>query len=425
VADRAFIADLQHYVYTVARFYSALESSMVIQPKVKGFICTTAHPAGCAANVAEQIAFVRQQPRLANGPKRVLVIGASTGYGLASRITAAFGSGASTIGVFFEKPAAGKRTATAGWYNTAAFQAAAEREGLYSRNVNGDAFSNAVKAKVIEIIKADLGQVDLVINSLAAPRRVHPDTGVVYSSSLKPIGKSVTQNGLDTDKESIKEFVREPATQEDIDNTVAVMGGDDWERWMRALGEAGVLAPGCKTTSYTYLGDTITRDIYWDGTIGAAKKDLDRAAGVLRGKGIDASVSVLKAVVTQSSAAIPVLPLYIAILFKVMKQEGTHEGCIEQIYRLFNECLYSSTPRLDDAHRNRVDEKEVRREVQAAVEKIWPQVTTENLNELSDFRGFRSDFLKLFGFGVAGVNYEADVDAEVPLNNLVDLTPTE
>ena len=227
-------------------------------------------------------------------------------------------SGAATLGVFFEKPAVGKRTATAGWYNSAAFQATAEKAGLYSRNVNGDAFSNAVKQKVIEIIKADLGQVDLVVNSLAAPRRVHPDTGVIYSSSLKPIGKSVVQNGLDTDKEAIKEFVREPATQEDIDNTVAVMGGDDWERWIAALSAAGVLAPGCKTTSYTYLGDTITRDIYWDGTIGAAKKDLDRAAKALRGKGVDASVSVLKAVVTQSSAAIPVLPLYIAILFRVM-----------------------------------------------------------------------------------------------------------
>jgi enoyl-[acyl-carrier protein] reductase / trans-2-enoyl-CoA reductase (NAD+) len=231
------------------------------------------------------------------------------------------------------------------------------------------------------------------------------------------------QSGLDTDREAIKEFAREPATQEEIDNTIAVMGGDDWERWIKALSAAGVLAPGCKTTSYTYLGDTITRDIYWDGTIGAAKKDLDRAAGALRAQGFDASVSVLKAVVTQSSAAIPVLPLYMALLFKIMKRDGTHEGCIEQCYRLFTDCLYSANPRRDDAGRNRVDEKEVRREVQAEVEKLWPQVTTENLNELSDFKGFRAEFVKLFGFGIAGINYDADVDAELPINHLIDLTP--
>ena len=395
---------------------------MIIHPKVKGFICTTAHPVGCKANVDEQIQFVKQRGPIANGPKRVLVLGSSTGYGLASRITAAFGCGASTVGVFFEKPAAGKRTATAGWYNSVAFQAAAEKAGLYAKNINGDAFSNAVKAKTAELIKADLGQVDLVVNSLASPRRQHPDTGVLYSSTLKPIGRAIVQTGLDTDREVIKEFTREPATQEEINDTVTVMGGDDWERWIQALSAAGVLAPGCKTTSYTYLGDSITRDIYWDGTIGAAKKDLDRAAAALRGKGIDATVSALKAVVTQSSAAIPVLPLYIALLFKIMKQEGTHEGCIEQTYRLFTECLYSASPRRDEAGRNRVDEKEVRREIQAQIEKLWPQVTTENLNTVSDFRGFRADFLKLFGFGLAGIDYDADVEAEQPLNNLSDLT---
>jgi enoyl-[acyl-carrier protein] reductase/trans-2-enoyl-CoA reductase (NAD+) len=396
---------------------------MIIHPKVKGFICTTAHPVGCAANVNEQIQFIKSHAPIANAPKRVLVLGASTGYGLSSRITAAFGGGASTLGVFFERPASGKRTATAGWYNAVAFQAAAEKAGLYSKNVNGDAFSNAAKDRVVELIKADLGQVDLVINSLASPRRQHPDTGVVYSSTLKPIGKAIVQTGLDTDREQIKEFNREPATQQEIDDTVAVMGGDDWERWMKALGAAGVLAPGCKTTSYTYLGDSITRAIYWDGTIGAAKKDLDRAAAALRAKGIDATVSSLKAVVTQSSAAIPVLPLYQALLFKVMKQDGSHEGSIEQTYRLFTECLYSANPRRDDAGRNRVDEKEMRREVQSAVEKLWPQVTTENLNTISDFRSYRAEFLKLFGFGVQGIDYDADVNAEVSMNNLVDLTP--
>lgn len=395
---------------------------MVIQPKVKGFICTTAHPVGCAANVNEQIAFVKAQGPIQNAPKRILVIGASTGYGLASRITAAFGCGASTLGIFFEKPAAGKRTASAGWYNAAAFQQAAEKAGLYSKNINGDAFSNGVKQQAIDIIKADLGQVDLVVYSLASPRRMHPDTGVLYSSTLKPIGKPFKQIGLDTDREVIKEFSIEPAVQEEIDNTVAVMGGDDWERWLSALSAAGVLAPGCKTTAYTYVGERVTRDIYWDGTIGAAKKDLDRAAAAMQEKGFDATVSVLKAVVTQSSAAIPVMPLYLALLFRVMKADGSHEGCIEQVYRLFSECLYNANPRKDDSGRNRVDEKELRAEVQDKIVELWPQVTTENLNDISDFRGFRAEFLKLFGFGVSGVDYDADVDADVKMGNLVDTT---
>lgn len=393
---------------------------MVISPRVKGFICTTSHPAGCAANVQKQIEFVKQQGNIADAPKRVLVIGASTGYGLASRITAAFGGGASTIGIFFEKAAQGKRTASAGWYNAAAFQQAADEAGLYSKNINGDAFSHEIKAKAIELIKQDLGQVDLVVYSLASPRRQHPDTGVLHSSTLKPIGKAVTQTGLDTDKEIIKQFTLEPAAQEDIDNTVAVMGGEDWEMWMSALSQAGVLAEGCKTTAYTYVGEEVTRSIYWDGTIGAAKKDLDRAASAMREQGYDARVSVLKAVVTQSSAAIPVMPLYLALLFRIMKEQGTHEGCIEQIYRLFSECLYNASPRLDDAGRNRVDEKEITPEVQKEVEKLWPQVTTENLNDISDFRGFRTEFMQLFGFNVDGVDYEADVEAEVPVNNLVD-----
>ncbi|HAG93814.1 MAG: enoyl-[acyl-carrier-protein] reductase FabV [Pseudomonadales bacterium] len=393
---------------------------MVISPRVKGFICTTSHPTGCAANVQRQIEFVKQQGNIADAPKRVLVIGASTGYGLASRITAAFGGGASTVGVFFEKPAYGKRTASAGWYNAAAFQQAADEAGLYSKNINGDAFSHAIKAKAIDLIKQDLGQVDLVVYSLASPRRQHPDTGAVYSSTLKPIGKAVTQTGLDTDKEIIKQFTLEPATQDEIDNTVAVMGGEDWEMWMAALDKAGVLAAGCKTTSYTYVGEDITRDIYWDGTIGAAKKDLDRAAAALRDKGFDARVSVLKAVVTQSSAAIPVMPLYLALLFRVMKEQGTHEGCIEQIYRLFDECLYNTQPRRDSDGRNRVDEKEVTPEVQQEVAALWPQVTTENLNDISDFRGFRTEFMQLFGFNVEGVDYDAEVDPNVALNNLLD-----
>lgn len=395
---------------------------MIILPKIKGFICTTAHPTGCQVNVDEQIQAVQDRGPIANGPKNVVVIGSSTGYGLASRITAAFGCGARTVGAFFERPAAGKRTATAGWYNSAAFQRAADRAGLYAKNINGDAFSNDVKQATIDLIKADLGQVDLVVYSLASPRRVHPDTGTVYSSTLKPIGKSVTETGLDTNRELVRQFTLQPATQQEIDSTVEVMGGDDWQRWIHALSAAGVLASGCKTTAYTYVGERITRDIYWDGTIGAAKKDLDRTAGILRTDGFDARVSVLKAVVTQSSAAIPVMPIYLALLFRAMKRDGSHEGCIEQIYRLFDECLYSANPRRDSEGRNRVDDKELRPEIQSEVEMLWSQVTTDNLNTISDFRGFRADFLKLFGFGVAGVNYEAEADAEVPINNLTDLT---
>ena len=398
---------------------------MIILPKVKGFICTTAHPVGCQFNVEEQIQAVRRRGPIASGPKRVLIIGSSTGYGLASRITAAFGCGASTIGVFFEKPAAGKRTATAGWYNAAALQRAAAKAGLYAKNINGDAFSNDVKQTAIDLIKADLGQVDLVVYSLASPRRVHPDTGVVYSSTLKPIGKPVTATGLDTDREIVKPFTLQPATQEEIDNTVAVMGGDDWQRWLHALRAAGALASGCKTTAYTYVGERMTRDIYWDGTIGAAKKDLDRTAAMLRKEGLDATVSVLKGVVTQSSAAIPIMPIYLALLFRVMKRDGSHEGCIEQIYRLFDECLYGANPRRDDAGRNRVDEQELRPQTQSEVETLWSQVTTENLNTLSDYRGFRADFLKLFGFGVAGVDYDAEVDAEVPIENLTTCRPAD
>lgn len=393
---------------------------MVIKPRVKGFICTTSHPVGCEANVNKQIEFVKSQGSVSNGPKRVLVIGSSTGYGLASRITAAFGCNASTIGIFFEKAAAGKRTASAGWYNAAAFQKAADAAGLYAKNINGDAFSHEIKAKAIDLIKEDLGQVDLVVYSLASPRRQHPDTGVLHSSTLKPIGKAVSQTGLDTDREIIKEFTLEPATQEEIDNTVAVMGGEDWEMWIKALSEAGVLAEGCKTTAYTYIGEEVTRDIYWDGTIGAAKKDLDRAGAAMREQGTDATVSVLKAVVTQSSSAIPVMPLYLALLFKIMKQAGSHEGCIEQIYRLFTECLYNDSPRRDDDNRNRVDEKEILPEIQKQVEELWPQVTTENLHDISDFKGFRTEFMQLFGFNVEGVDYDADVDAEVGINNLVE-----
>jgi enoyl-[acyl-carrier protein] reductase/trans-2-enoyl-CoA reductase (NAD+) len=399
---------------------------MVIKPKVRGFLCTTTHPAGCAENVRRQIEYTRAQGAIENGPQRVLVIGASTGYGLASRITAAFGSGASTLGIFFEKPGTEKKPGTAGWYNSAAFHDFAAEEGLYAKSINGDAFSNEVKQQTIDLIRKDLGQVDLVVYSLAAPRRTHPLTGEVFSSTLKPIGKACTQKGVNTDKEAIQDFHLEPATDEEIANTVAVMGGDDWQMWIEALADAGVLAPGAKTTAYTYIGEKLTWDIYWHGTIGAAKKDLDKRVVDIRAKlaksGGDARVSVLKAVVTQASAAIPAMPIYLAILFKVMKARGVHEGCIEQIQYLFRNGLYAAEPEMDGEGRLRADAKELNPEVQAAVADVWDQIATENLSELSDFAGYKREFLQLFGFELDGVDYDADVDSVVDIDGLIDAT---
>lgn len=396
---------------------------MIIKPRVRGFLCTTTHPVGCDANVKRQIMHVRNQGSISEGPKRVLVIGASTGYGLASRITAAFGCGAATLGIFFEKPGKEKKTGTAGWYNSAAFHRYAEAEGLYAKSINGDAFSDAVKQQAIDVIKADMGQVDLVIYSLAAPRRQHPVTGVVHDSTLKPIGKDAVQMGVNTDKEEIQEFSLPAATQDEIDNTVAVMGGEDWQMWIEALDEAGVLADGAKTTAYTYIGEKLTWDIYWHGTIGVAKQDLDRRVLAIRERlaprGGDARVSVLKAVVTQASAAIPAMPIYLALLFKVMKERGVHEGCIEQIDGLFRESLYGSHPHLDEEGRLRADGKELDPEVQAAVDALWSQISTETLRELSDYAGYRREFLQLFGFDVDGVDYEQDVDPFVLIDNLV------
>ena len=396
---------------------------MVIKPKVRGFLCTTTHPVGCAENVRRQADHVRSQGDLPAGPKRVLVLGASTGYGLASRITAAFGSGAATIGVFFEKPGTERKPGTAGWYNSAGFHQLADEAGLYAKSLNGDAFSDEMKTKVIDLIKTDLGQIDLVVYSLAAPRRTHPKSGEVFNSTLKPISQATTQKGVNTDKETIQEYHLEPATQEEIDHTVAVMGGEDWEMWISALAEAGVLAEGAKTTAYTYIGEKITWDIYWHGTIGAAKQDLDHRVLGLREQlaplGGDARVSVLKAVVTQASAAIPAMPIYLAILFKVMKARGVHEGCIEQVNRLFREQLYGE-PVLDEAGRLRVDQLELDPAVQAEVAGIWEQIDTDNLKTLADFDGYRQEFLQLFGFGIEGVDYEAEVDPEVSIPQLVD-----
>ncbi|WP_018274019.1 enoyl-ACP reductase FabV [Teredinibacter turnerae] len=392
---------------------------MIIKPKVRGFICTNAHPKGCAANVQAQIEYTQAQGKIENGPKNVLVVGASTGYGLASRIVAAFGCGAKTLGLFFEKPGTERKTGTAGFYNVAAFQEAAEKAGLWSKNMNGDAFSHEAKSKAIDVIKSEMGKIDLVVYSLASPRRQDPDSGEVYSSVLKPVGQAYTSKNLNTDTLKITETTLDAASDEEIAQTIKVMGGEDWELWMNALAEADVLADGCKTVAYTYLGEKITWPIYGKATIGKAKEDLDRAATAIASahgeKNIAANVAVLKAVVTQASSAIPIMPLYLSALFKVMKSNGTQEGCIEQLNRLFTECLYSDSPRLDDTNRFRVDEKELSPEVQAGVEALWGEITEENLLEISDFKGYQQEFLGLFGFGVDGVDYEEDVDPNVAL----------
>ncbi|MEP1593892.1 MAG: enoyl-ACP reductase FabV, partial [Halieaceae bacterium] len=395
----------------------------VIKPRVRGFLCITTHPVGCEANVKQQIDYVKSRGPIADGPKRVLVIGASTGYGLASRITSAFGAGASTLGIFFEKEGSERKPGTAGWYNSAAFHKFADSEGLYAKSINGDAFSDEIKQKTIATIKEDLGQVDLVVYSLAAPRRQHPVTGEIHNSTLKPIGSDTVQKGVNTDKEEIQDFHLEAASQEDIDNTVAVMGGEDWQMWIDALDDAGVLADGAKTTAYTYIGEKITWDIYWHGTIGAAKKDLDTRVVDIRerlaARGGDARVSVLKAVVTQASAAIPAMPIYLAILFKVMKERGIHEGCIEQVDGLFRDSLYNDGRALDDEGRLRADGKELDPAIQAEVAAIWDKINTDNLKQLSDFAGYKREFLQLFGFEIDGVDYEADVATEVPIANMV------
>jgi enoyl-[acyl-carrier protein] reductase/trans-2-enoyl-CoA reductase (NAD+) len=396
---------------------------MIVKPRVRGFICVTAHPTGCAANVDAQIDYVRAHAPHGDGPKKVLVIGASTGYGLAARISAAFGYGAATLGVFFERPGAADKPATAGWYNSVAFEQRADEAGLYAASLNGDAFSDEIKQKTIETIRRDLGQVDLVVYSLAAPRRTHPRTGETFTSTLKPVGRAVKLRGLDTDRETIRDTQLEPATQDEIDATVAVMGGEDWQMWIDALLAADVLAPGAKTTAFTYLGEKITHDIYWHGSIGAAKQDLDHKVLAIRdtlaARGGDARVAVLKAVVTQASSAIPMMPLYLSLLFKVMKARGTHEGCIEQVHGLYLDSLYGANPRLDEVGRLRADGKELDADVQAQVQALWDQVSDANLYELTDFAGYKHEFLRLFGFDIPGIDYDADVATDAPLRHLV------
>ena len=395
---------------------------MIIEPRMRGFICLTAHPEGCAQNVKNQIEYVKSKGPI-DGAKKVLVIGASTGFGLASRITSAFGSGAGTIGVFFEKPPSEGKTATPGWYNSAAFETEAQNAGLYAKSINGDAFSNEVKQQTIDLIKADLGQVDMVIYSLASPVRMHPVTGVLHRSVLKPIGQTFSNKTVDFHTGLVSQVTIEPANQEDIDNTVVVMGGEDWKMWMDALKNAGALANGATTIAYSYIGPEVTEAVYRKGTIGSAKDDLEATAFKitddlkdLNGK---AYVSVNKALVTQASSAIPVIPLYISLLYKLMKAEGIHEGCIEQIQRLFEHRLYAGKEvPTDDKCRIRIDDWEMRDDVQERIKELWAKATSENLTEIGDLAGYKQDFLNLFGFGFTNVDYNADSNELVMINSI-------
>jgi enoyl-[acyl-carrier protein] reductase/trans-2-enoyl-CoA reductase (NAD+) len=396
---------------------------MIIKPKFRGFICTTAHPDGCAKQVQNQIDYVKSRPKI-DGPKKVLVIGSSTGYGLASRIVAAFGCGADTIGVFFEKPSVKNRTATAGWYNTAAFEKEARKAGLVAESINGDAFSKEIKEQTIQKIKNRLGgKVDMVVYSLAAPRRVHPETGETFHSVLKPIGKPFSNKAVDFHSGNVSEMTIEPATDEEVHDTIQVMGGEDWQMWMDALKEADVLAEGVTTIAYSYIGPELTFPIYREGTVGKAKDHLEKTAHELDAKlkdlGGRAFVSVNKALVTQSSAAIPIVPLYISILYKVMKEKGLHEDCIMQMYRLFSERLYQGgeVP-VDEKGRIRIDDLEMKPEVQQAVMEQWKLIDSATLEEISDIEGYRRDFFQLFGFETEGVDYDQEVDPAVNIPSI-------
>lgn len=396
---------------------------MIVHPKVRGFICTTAHPAGCARHVQEWIQYVQDQPQLQKGPKKVLIIGASTGFGLASRIVAAFGANAKTLGVFFEKPASGKRTASAGWYNTAAFEGAAHQKQLYAKSINGDAFSHEIKHKTIELIKKDWGGgVDLVIYSIAAPRRIDPNTHEVYNSVLKPIGQTYRNKTVDVMTGKVNEIEIPPATEEEIRATVGVMGGDDWKLWIDELLKAQCLAEDAKTVAFTYIGPELTHAIYRQGTIGKAKEHLEKTAMNLNeelkpisGKAI---ISVNKALVTQASAAIPVVPLYISLMYKIMKAKQLHEGCIEQMWRLFKDRLYVQPIPTDEQGRIRIDDWEMREDVQSEINRLWKTVNSDNLTALSDLEGYREEFYKLFGFGFPDIDYNADIDISVNIPSI-------
>lgn len=395
---------------------------MIIEPRMRGFICLTSHPDGCRQNVKDQIDYVKSNGPI-DGPKKVLVIGASTGFGLASRIASAFGSGAATIGVFFEKPPTEGKTASPGWYNSAAFETEAHAAGLYAKSINGDAFSKEIKQQTLDLIKADFGKVDLVIYSLASPVRQHPETGVLHRSVLKPIGQTYSNKTVDFHSGVVSNISIEPCNEEDIANTVAVMGGEDWAMWMDDLMKADLLSDGAMTVAYSYIGPELTEPVYRKGTIGRAKDDLEATAfkisETLKNLHGKAYVSVNKALVTQASSAIPVIPLYISLLYKIMKEEGIHEGCIEQMDRLFRERLYTGKPiPTDDKGRIRIDDWEMRKDVQDKVAGLWSQAVTENVAEIGDLAGYRSDFYHLFGFGFDAVDYGADTDEMVSISSI-------
>lgn len=395
---------------------------MIIEPRMRGFICLTAHPKGCEQNVKNQIEYVKSKGKI-DGAKRVLVVGASTGFGLASRISSAFGCDAATIGVFFEKPASEGKTATPGWYNSAAFENEAHNAGLYAKSINGDAFSKEVKQQTMEMIKSDLGQVDLIIYSLASPVRMHPETGVLHRSTLKPIGSTFTNKTVDFHTGNVSEVSIEPANPEDIDNTVKVMGGEDWLMWIQELKAAGLLANGATTISYSYIGPAVTEAVYRKGTIGRAKDHLEATAFTITDNLKDingkAYVSVNKALVTQASSAIPVIPLYISLLYKIMKSKGVHEGCIEQIQRLYSERLFTGKDVPTDSYgRIRIDDWEMRDDIQSKVSDLWSKATTESLSEIGDLEGYKQDFLNLFGFGFKGVDYDADTNEMIEVSSI-------
>ncbi len=389
---------------------------MIIEPRTRGFICLTSHPIGCEQNVKNQIEYIKSKGKI-DGAKKVLVLGSSTGFGLASRITSAFGSNAATIGVFFDKAPVKGRPGTPGYYNTAFFEKHAHEAGLYAKSINGDAFSNEIKQEVVEMIKEDLGQIDLIIYSLASPVRKHPTTGKRFKSVLKPIGEKFTNKTVDFHTGNVTEISINPAEGEDIENTITVMGGEDWKMWINALKAEDLLAEGATTVAYSYIGPDVTKPVYRNGTIGAAKDHLEATAFTitddLKSIGGKAYVSVNKALVTQASSAIPVIPLYISLLFKVMKEKGIHEGCIEQIQRLYSERLFGGDLDLDKKGRIRVDDWEMREDVQAEIAELWKKATSENLTEIGDLEGYSNEFFNLFGFKVDGVDYDVDVNEVV------------
>ena len=385
---------------------------MVVEPKVKGFMCTTAHPEGCKAAVKAQIEYVKSQPKT-EGPKKVLVIGSSMGYGLASRIAVTYSCGADTIGIIFDKGGKEKRTGSAGWYNTAAFEEFATADGYYAKSINGDAFSQEIKDETIALIKKDWGKVDMVIYSVAAPRRKAPD-GVTYRSVLKTTDSEYTNKTIDLLTNEISEVTIPAATEEEVHDTIKVMGGEDWKLWIQALKDADVLAEGAKTVAYSYIGPELTHPIYYNGSIGQAKKDLYRSADEIDAQyaDVEAYVAVNKAVVTQSSAAIPIVPLYISLLFKVMKEKGLHEGCIEQMYRLIHDRLCKDNVPTDENRLIRMDDYEMKPEVQEAVAELWSKVSPESIQEIADIDGYWQEFYEIFGFQIDGVDYSADVDIQ-------------